>query len=232
MTMTVNLILTQDHSSEEDSNGAGKGKGKINAHAAVNNFGYIYMLNVCALLLMRTCSFSTLEHVGAVTLVHANMYGTPTVVNFNETFDAATILRLRKIELFEPAGYLKNLATANPEDYALGKIIASKAGDALQHGRGTHFFVVGTVCHSALTGAGSHQICVAVSDRTFPRALAVLGNILGKRVLFVPTYRDGVSFGTFRSAKKESGSPVKQGLKSFASTSGNGVLIGPLAPST
>lgn len=207
---------------------------RAHAQATVDAFRCASLFLFINFLLKPWHSFSTLQRVGAVTLVNSDTYTTPTVVNFNATFDSTTVLRLRKIELFEPKGYLKNLATANPEDYAMVKFITPKASAALQSQtqvRGTHFFLVGTVRYSALMGPGSSQICIAVSDRTFPRAVAVLGQILRHNALFVPTYRDGVSFGTFRNAKKEPDSPVKQGLKSFASTSSNSVVIGPLAPS-
>lgn len=145
-----------------------------------------------------------LERVGAITQLESQMHGPPTVCNFNRTFAAPTIQRLRKIELVESVAYLRNLATAEPDEYMLRSSFIVRKDQATGGNQvpATHFFLVGSVRHSVLTGTGSRQICLSLSDRTFPRAIAVLGHVLNQHALYVPTFWKGISFGTFRAPRK------------------------------
>lgn len=148
--------------------------------------------------------FRSLQHVGAVTQQEGQLFGPPTVCNFNQTYGPDTIKHLHLIELVHSVGYLHNLATAEPGDFILMKDVITHKTTPPSTGRyipASHFFLVGSVRHSALTGSGSRQICLSISDRTFPRAIAVLGSILHQEVLYVPTFWQGVTFGSFRAPR-------------------------------
>jgi hypothetical protein len=63
------------------------------------------------------------------------------------------------------------------------------------------FAMIGCVSHSALfSGDGGRQVNVVPDRISWPRASAVIGAILGQETLFVPTYKQGVTFSTYTKA--------------------------------
>lgn len=61
------------------------------------------------------------------------------------------------------------------------------------------FFLPGTTTLSALLGGNTQsnrQICVRPMWELFRRGMAFVGNVLGLPALYVPTFKDGVSFSS------------------------------------
>lgn len=118
------------------------------------------------------------------------------VVNFNSVFTMDVITRLRKIEAVSNLGSVVNLATANPQElHSKSKFITMMTSKDPKTSR---FFGVGTVAYSALlSNDKSRQVCLHFSDRIFPRLVAVLGSVLREQALYMGSYYNGVSIGTF-----------------------------------
>ena len=77
----------------------------------------------------------------------------------------------------------------------------------------TRFFLVGTVTNSSLlSGDISRNISISFSNRTFPRAIAAVGDVLSEKVLFLPTFQQGVSITTARRPTKGTGQATIRGL--------------------
>lgn len=92
-----------------------------------------------------------------------------------------------------------NLALAKPADLLNGSPHILLASDSLP----ATLFLVGTVTKSSLlSGDGGRQVSVAFSAHTWPRALAVLGLVVGSKALYVPGFQGGTSLKTYREAKK------------------------------
>jgi len=68
------------------------------------------------------------------------------------------------------------------------------------------FFLVGTVTNSSLlSGDISRNISISFSNRTFPCAITVIGDILSEKILFLPTFQQGVSIMTARRPTRGTG---------------------------
>ena len=77
----------------------------------------------------------------------------------------------------------------------------------------TCFFLVVTVTNSSLlSGDISRNISISFSNRTFPHAIAAVGDVLSEKVLFLPTFQQGVSITTARRPTKGTGQATIQGL--------------------
>lgn len=90
---------------------------------------------------------------------------------------------------------LFNIATADPSKFEnTGGYIRSKDTNCI-----AEFFLIGSVTLSALSGGQTdrnRQVCARLLWETYPRAAAFIGKTLGKRSLFVPSFKAGVSFST------------------------------------
>ncbi|KAG6834437.1 hypothetical protein H0H93_009628 [Arthromyces matolae] len=112
--------------------------------------------------------------------------------------------RLHAIETMRvETSALVNLATVNPS--------ILRKGQYLRHHKSlasfSCFFLVGMVTFTNVANDfESHSISIAFSDRTFPRAMAVIGNVTQKDILVVPAYRDGVSLGSYKTASSRGAS--------------------------
>ncbi|KAG6834163.1 hypothetical protein H0H93_011484, partial [Arthromyces matolae] len=112
--------------------------------------------------------------------------------------------RLHTIETMRvETSALVNLATVNPSILRKGQFLRHHKSMASF----SCFFLVGMVTFTNVANDfESHSISIAFSDRTFPRAMAVIGNVTQKDVLVVPAYRDGVSLGSYKTASSRGAS--------------------------
>jgi hypothetical protein len=98
--------------------------------------------------------------------------------------------------------YAINLAKAEPTEFdytSKGEIIIYKSTR-----KPAYFWLIGTVQNSTLfkTG-GARSISVTLSSYTIERAMAVIGKIKNTDVIFLPTFNNGVSFSTYRTAGRK-----------------------------
>lgn len=125
------------------------------------------------------------------------------VININEVFDRRVVKRLRTLEVFPSCGPSKNLAMADPEQYfhGIGTYPTYICERDTRHP--ARFFIIGTSRYSALlNGDKARQAAVTMSDRTFPRAAAFIAAVTKQEIISIPTFRDGMSFSTYRDTGK------------------------------
>ncbi|KAF8064379.1 hypothetical protein FPV67DRAFT_1699290 [Lyophyllum atratum] len=129
--------------------------------------------------------------------------GPPSMVNLESAFHLSAKPRLHGLDTLQPASTcLVNLAVANPSSLRVKNGFISHADDPGV----SRIFLIGMITNSSLTeGAKARSVSVAFSDRTFERAMAVAGAVLGKTRLVLPTYNNGISISTF---KKTASSPA------------------------
>lgn len=125
------------------------------------------------------------------------------VININEVFDERVVKRLRTLEVFPSCGASKNLAMATPSDYIFGMGgYPTYICDRITR-YPARFFIIGTCRYSSLfNGDRARQAAVTMSDRTFPRAAAFLAAVTRQEVINIQTFRDGMSFSTYRDSGK------------------------------
>lgn len=118
------------------------------------------------------------------------------VVDFKLAFHPEIAARLARIEELKCTfSNIINLATADPANFAIERGYISRKGSP----KPTRFFLIGSSTYSScFTGDKARQICVAFSNRSFPRAMAVIGQTLQKTEFVVPTFRNGASISTKR----------------------------------
>ncbi|PPQ75655.1 hypothetical protein CVT26_001812 [Gymnopilus dilepis] len=159
------------------------------------------------------------------------------VVDFNQVFDAATILRLRKLEVLPMFDKAINIATADPESLAInGQTICAKGTT-----EPTHFFALGTITKSSIfNDKYGRQVSVLFSNRSFPRMMAVLGAVYSEKVLFTKSFYGGVVVNAYAQPPKSGtysaprgsapSSPVKAGPKPSPKRSGAVIGYGEVIP--
>ena len=143
----------------------------------------------------------------------------PTLVNielsnFNACYNAEVTKRLRVFEDTPGThGIIENLALVEPNDFEMKNKYFSHRAEPKS--TPTCFFLVGTVTNSSLlSGDISQNISVSFSNRSFPRAIAVIGDILSEKILFLPTFQQGVSITTARRPTRGTGQATIRGLTS------------------
>ena len=132
--------------------------------------------------------------------------------NFNASYNAEVTKQLWLIEDTPGThGIIENLALIDPNDFEMkNKYLHRRQQPA---NTPTHFFLVGTVTNSSLqSGDISWNISVSFSNRTFPRAIAAVGDVLSEKVLFLPTFQQGISITTARRPSKGTGQATIRGL--------------------
>lgn len=135
--------------------------------------------------------------IDGITSFGSEMVSVP-VVHFNYAFNAKTADRLKNLELLRGASAIMNLATADPSALSKGTPHVVLSSD----GQPAFFFLVGTATNSSLfSGLVSRQISVAFSGHTWPRALAVLGRVHNVDVLWLQSFKSGVTLSTYRRKK-------------------------------
>ncbi|KIK02279.1 hypothetical protein K443DRAFT_131874 [Laccaria amethystina LaAM-08-1] len=132
--------------------------------------------------------------------------------NFNACYYTEVTKRLRVLE-DTPGnrGIIENLALVEPNDFEMKNKYFCRRQQPTSIP--TRFFLVGTVTNSSLlSGDISRNLSVSFSNRSFPRAIAVVGEILSEKTLFLPTFQQGVSITTARRPTKGTGQATIRGL--------------------
>ncbi|EDR08594.1 uncharacterized protein LACBIDRAFT_296918 [Laccaria bicolor S238N-H82] len=132
--------------------------------------------------------------------------------NFNACYNTDVTKRLRMLEdTPSTCGLIENLALIEPNDFEMKNKYFCRRDDPTN--TPARFFLVGTVTNSSLlSGDISRNISVSFSNRTFPRAIAAIGEILHEKVLFLPTFQQGVSITTARKLKEGTSQTTIRGL--------------------
>ena len=146
-------------------------------------------------------------------LTHINL------VNFNACFNSDVTKRLRVIEDSPGTkGIIENLALADPSAFQmLNKFLCRR--DDPSH-TPTRFFLLGDVTNSSLlSGDVSRNISVCFSNRSFPRAMAVVGSVLTEKALFLPSFQKGVSITTAKRPLKGSSTTPGTNIRGLISSS-------------
>ena len=141
------------------------------------------------------------------------------LVNFNACFNSNVTKRLRVIEDSPGTkGIIENLALADPSAFQmLNKFLCHH--DEPSH-TPTRFFLLGDVTNSSLlSGDVSHNISICFSNRSFPRAMAVVGSILTEKALFLPSFQKGVSITTAKRPLKGSSTTPGTNIQGLISSS-------------
>lgn len=123
----------------------------------------------------------------------------PCVVNLPHAFPEAAAC-LQKIETLPVSPQLTNLALVDPANFHLNTSRhVCRAGNSVA----TRFFLVGSVASSSLfSGQTARSISVAFSDRTFPRAMAVMAELLEVTGFPVFSYRGGISVSSLKKTSE------------------------------
>jgi hypothetical protein len=134
--------------------------------------------------------------------------------NFNACYNAEVTERLRVLEDTPGTrGIIENLALVEPNDFEMKNKYFCRREEPSS--TPTRFFLVATVTNSSLlSGDISQNISVSFSNRTFPRAIAVIADILSEKSLFLPTFQQGVSITTARKPTRGTGQATVRGLMS------------------
>lgn len=134
--------------------------------------------------------------------------------NFNACYNADVTKRLRGLEDTPGIrGFAENLALVDPNDFEMKNKHFCRRDDLTS--TPTRFFLIGTVTHSSLlSGDISRSLSVSFSNRTFPRAVAVTGDILSEKKLFLPTFQQGVTVTTARRSSSGTSQTTIRGLVS------------------
>ncbi|KAF8063289.1 hypothetical protein FPV67DRAFT_1421510, partial [Lyophyllum atratum] len=120
-------------------------------------------------------------------------------VNFNSAFDKKTTARLRVIELMSNFGDSITLALASPDTLYMNNGYVCLQGSR----KPTLFSAVGSCRFSSLfSGNNARQVCLNISDKTLPRAIAVLGLVTGEKQLYAGCYKGGLTFSTYKKGNR------------------------------
>jgi hypothetical protein len=120
----------------------------------------------------------------------------PSTVCFSNIFEEETAARLNAVDTIIPVSApFINLAMADPATlHSQGSYVVSKKDSHI-----TRFFLLGvTVFSSLLSGSTARSVSVAFSDRTFPRAIAVLGAALNRKEFVLNMYQGGISLSSYK----------------------------------
>jgi len=107
-----------------------------------------------------------------------------------------TAARLNAVDTVIPiSAPFINLAMADPTTLHLqSNYVVSKMDSHT-----TRFFLLGiTVFSLLLSGSTARSVSVAFSDRTFPRAIAVLGVVLDRKSFVLNMYQGGISLSSYK----------------------------------